>query len=64
MRVNSVSRISKRRHSALVRRTADVKKWAGHSLNGLSEDGVAGVKRKLESAKTDVENLGKKGVRI
>lgn len=64
MRVNSASRISKRRQGALVRRTNDVKKWAGYPLNGLSEDGVASVKRRLENAKTDVENLGKKGVRI
>lgn len=64
MRANSVSRISKRRHSALVRRTNDVKKWAGANLAGKTEEGVKEVKRKLETAKTDVENLQKKGVRV
>lgn len=63
MRVNSASRISKRRQGALVRRTSDVKKWAGFPLNGLGEDGVKNVQRKLGIAKTDVENLAKKGVR-
>jgi hypothetical protein len=63
MRINSSRRISKRRQGALVRRMSDVKNWAGFPLNGLGETGVATIKHKLETAKKDVENLQKKGVR-
>ncbi len=63
-RVNSASRISKRRQGALVRRQNNLK-TLGLALNGSPTDEERKViETKIGIAKSDIDNLQKKGVRV
>jgi len=64
MRVNSASRISKRRQGALKRRTADIKTWQTKFVGNVLAPENKEVLRKVNVAETDVANLQKKGVRL
>lgn len=63
MRVNSPSRISKRRQLALVRRQRNLADWTKKHANTPDGPLATGMAAKIGIAKTDIENLGKKGVR-
>lgn len=63
MRENSQVRISKRRQGALVRRQANLKDWETKYSNTPDGPLAKGYAAKAGVAKTDIENLAKKGVR-
>jgi hypothetical protein len=65
MRVNSAKRISKRRQGALVRREANLKMLGQLGvLTGKTQEERDEIARKINIAKTDIDNLQKKGVRV
>jgi len=65
MRVNSAKRISKRRQGALARREANLKMLGQlGALTGKTQEERNEIERKINIAKTDIENLQKKGVRV
>lgn len=63
MRVNSSSRISKRRQGSLVRRLKDIKTWQSKFVGDATSPVNKEILRKIGVAETDVANLQKKGVR-
>jgi hypothetical protein len=65
MRVNSAKRISKRRQGALVRREANLKMLGQLGvLTGKTQEERDEIARKINIAKTDIDNRQKKGVRV
>lgn len=63
MRVNSASRISKRRQGALARRQTNLNDWGNKFLNTPDGPLAKALQVKMGIAQTDIDNLQKKGVR-